>query len=621
MRLSFINVTIHDFMSLHNVSLDLKNAGFTLVKGTNTNTADSAYSNGSGKSSLFEAIIWCLTGETLRGTKDVVNKNSKDGTYVTVEFTFDNSHFCIRRSKDHVEYKTNLYIEKDFTDISGKGIRDTEKIFKDILPDITVNFLGSVILLGQGLPVRFTQNSPSGRKDVLEQLSKSDFMIEDLKSRVSKRETFLKSSLRQLENELLVLESTIKLSVQQKQDAEQKLSTLVDASKLTEQVDSIVQELASLKLSTTTDKNSTEDTRVQLLQHKVDLQNQLLQVKQEIDSRFSQSTYSVTQEIQHLQTRATILKDTIYKVESIQDVCPTCGRKLDDVHKPCIDTERQEYSSVTEALSRKLKEKEQLDKDRCKAQQQAEEDTRKTILTIDEKLSQLKQQEDAKVAQEKQIQNRITYLTNSKDSLEKQIAESEFIRKTLTDTIITCEEAITKFSEEISVKESLRQNMQDRLTIQNKFSTYLKRDFRGYLLTNVIDYLNNRVKDYSKDVFDSEVVEFILSGNNILIKYAGRDYENLSGGERQKVDLIVQFSIRDMLSSYRGFSSSILVMDEIFDNIDSTGCSKIIDLISKRFNDVESIYIISHHAEVLNIPVDSTIHIVKDSSGNSTLTL
>ena len=117
MRISFINVTIHNFMSLQDISIDLKDAGFTLVEGKNTNTADNAYSNGSGKSSLFESIIWCLTGETLRGTKDVVNKNSKDGTYVSVEFSFDNSLFYIRRSKDHIEYKTNLHIEKDFTDM------------------------------------------------------------------------------------------------------------------------------------------------------------------------------------------------------------------------------------------------------------------------------------------------------------------------------------------------------------------------------------------------------------------------------------------------------------------------------------------------------------------------
>ena len=133
--------------------------------------------------------------------------------------------------------------------------------------------------------------------------------------------------------------------------------------------------------------------------------------------------------------------------------------------------------------------------------------------------------------------------------------------------------------------------------------------------------MNNRVKEYSQDIFDKESVEFILDGNNILIKYDGRDYENLSGGERQKVDLIVQFAIRDMLSSYRGFSSSLLVLDEIFDNLDSLGCSKVIDFISKRLSDVDSIYIISHHSDELNIPVDNILHVIKDKEGNSTITL
>jgi len=147
----------------------------------------------------------------------------------------------------------------------------------------------------------------------------------------------------------------------------------------------------------------------------------------------------------------------------------------------------------------------------------------------------------------------------------------------------------------------------------------LKRDFRGYLLSNVITYIDARAKTYAEDVFNTQDISFKLEGNNILITFQSKDYENLSGGEKQKVDLIVQFSIRDMLSEYMNFSSSILVLDEIFDNLDSTGCEKVINMISKRFSDINSIYIISHHAEELNIPVDSYLTVIKNSDGISSI--
>ena len=106
-------------------------------------------------------------------------------------------------------------------------------------------------------------------------------------------------------------------------------------------------------------------------------------------------------------------------------------------------------------------------------------------------------------------------------------------------------------------------------------------------------------------------------GNNIEISYCDKQYENLSGGERQKVDLIIQFSIRDMLSQFLNFSSNILVADEIFDNCDSVGCQKIINMISNKLTDVESIFIVTHHENELMIPYDSKLTVVKNNYGIS----
>ena len=93
-------------------------------------------------------------------------------------------------------------------------------------------------------------------------------------------------------------------------------------------------------------------------------------------------------------------------------------------------------------------------------------------------------------------------------------------------------------------------------------------------------------------------------------------YETLSGGEMQKVNIIINLSLRDMLCQYSNFSSNILVLDEVFDNLDSISCSQIIDVITKRLTDIESVFIITHRAELM-IPADNTINIVKDETGIS----
>ena len=92
----------------------------------------------------------------------------------------------------------------------------------------------------------------------------------------------------------------------------------------------------------------------------------------------------------------------------------------------------------------------------------------------------------------------------------------------------------------------------------------------------------------------------------------------MSGGEKQKVDLIVQFSIRDMLCKYLNFSCNIIVLDEIFDNLDSIGCDRVINLISTQLSDINSIYIVTHH-EDLEIPSDIKWIITKSELGVSTV--
>ena len=65
-----------------------------------------------------------------------------------------------------------------------------------------------------------------------------------------------------------------------------------------------------------------------------------------------------------------------------------------------------------------------------------------------------------------------------------------------------------------------------------------------------------------------------------------------------------------MLSRYLDFSSNILVLDEIFDNLDEVGCQKVLNLISNKLVDIESIFIITHHTDI-SIPYDNELVIVK----------
>ena len=73
------------------------------------------------------------------------------------------------------------------------------------------------------------------------------------------------------------------------------------------------------------------------------------------------------------------------------------------------------------------------------------------------------------------------------------------------------------------------------------------------------------------------------------------------------------------MCKYLGFTSNILFLDEITDNLDNVGCKGLMDLISTSLVDIESTFVISHHSDELVLPIDSEIIVEKNSNGISSI--
>lgn len=624
MNIYFKRLVIDNFLSIGHADINLENAGYTLVNGKNNNTTDLAVSNGSGKSSIFEAIIWCLCGETLRGSKNVTNIFGNDGTVVTLTFSFDDKNYQILRSKDHSKYKTTLRIEVDGNDISGKGIRDTEKILSETLPELNVSFLGSVIILGQGMPLKFSNYSPSGRKEVLERLSKSDFMIEDLKNKLSDRKLILQTNQRKIEDEILVTKTSLNSCKELYENSQKELSNISSKESCTSDLerykDSLNKLVAEKGLILETFNIASVDAEISKLESDKAVEFQkYTQEKSAKDDEKCRYQGQIQEKLLGTRNKIATLEKYLQEVENMTDTCPTCHQKLLDFVKPNVEKEQQEH---TELMSQEIQLSAQLSeylatyKTNC---EKLEETYNKSILLIDKTLLELKTTRCNNVSKVTTLEEKIHNINNTIKDTETNLAIMNNKIIEVKERIQSYENQIDTYIQKLKTLEEQRADCQNRLSVISKFETLVKRDFRGYLLTNVISFINSRAKVYAKDIFDNDLIEFVLDGNNISITYQDKDYDNLSGGERQKVDLIIQFSIRDMLSEYLGFSSSILVLDEIFDAIDATGTDRVINLISTRFSDVNSIYIISHHAKELNIPVDNVVTVVKDTSGVSSV--
>lgn len=617
MNITFNDVTLKNFMSYEDETVFLERNGYVLVSGINNNPDDNAKSNGTGKSSLFSAISWALTGLTVSGGKSVENIHTEGTTEVTLNFTLDETHYKVVRTKNPSNLK--LYVNGE--DVSGKGIRDTEKILHQYLPDITHSLINSVIILGQGLPQKFTNNSPSGRKEVLEELSNSDFMISDLKNRVQKRSSELSTQIRAVEDNVVRLTTKIDSCHGQLEKLNNDLSRMTD-----------------IELNDYISQNKTFEDRIDFLKKEHD---RITSEKTELEMKLSQAnddvsesllTYNdkkqnlpvkdilpLTTKITEVNTQITSLSNEIRSLKNVQLYCPTCHQKLPDAHE--IDTTDKE--NLLESLRWDLTVlQSDLNKDKEYNKNiinQFEKEFNESHKILKEKESELSNQlgllNNELMVLNNDINSYTTKIETNKIKIQNFVREKEYIK----DEIEKCKKELEESRLDLKENNLKHNDLELHRAVNNKMSNILKRDFRGYLLNNVIEFISGQAKQYSLDIFGTDKLDFYLDGNNIVIIYDGKDYEVLSGGEKQKVDVIIQLSIRDMLCKFLNFSSNILVLDEITDNLDSVGCQKMFNLISTKLNDVQAVYIITHHKDELYIPYDDVITVIKGNDKISRL--
>lgn len=614
MILTFKNIHIENFLSFGTADLLLDRGNYVLVKGENENPVDNAESNGSGKSAIFDAIVWALTGTTTRECKNVSNINSDNGAKVTLYFNVDDCEYEVTRTKDYKPLGSTLKIIRNGEDVSGKGIRDSEKLLSEYLPDLTSSFLGSVIILGQGLPQRFSNNTPSGRKDVLEKLSKSDFMIDDLKQKVSDRKTQIQKLIRENEDKLLAATTSKSRMLKQKESIDRYLQELPDKHELQEKIDTYNRKVEELVEEVEGKKQRLESESItELSKEKECKLLQLSSLNSSMYSELEQKKSEYSDQINELSERKQSLKSYIRTNENIRDVCPTCGQKLIGVEKPNVDKERQELGEVETSLfdiSAKRDSELNVIKDSyMKKSKELDNEIQQLgnqILEKSKAQSELKRSIEELQKSIEQCKYRVASLVGQMDALEENAVRYNQELTSICDQLNEIEKEILYYTNE-------QGPLNRRSEIISKMNTILSRDFRGYLLTNVINYISDRAKFYSMQVFGNDNIGFQLAGNAIEISFDNKEYSNLSGGEKQRVDLIIQLSIRDMLCKFMGFSSNIIVLDEFIDGLDAKGCEQILGLIANNLTDVGTVYIITHHSSVA-IPTDDEIIVVKDSN-------
>ena len=618
--IQFKKVILHNFGSYGHAELDLQNRGFCLVSGQNNYSKDNALSNGSGKTFLLNAICYALTGETISGIKtNLKNINTDEpDSYVQLEFLYQKDLYSLCRV---IAPKTDFKIFRNDIDLSGKGIRESEKKLQELLPELNKDLIASTIILGQGLPNKFSSFSPSGRKDLLEKLTKSDFMIEDLKTRIATRQQELSLKIREFEDSLLANRTQLNGHINEleklKLSIEHQAPPDFDELLNNQNMKLLELENASAKLQEGTE---IDESQLEILNTRlVEVTAEKTKVSNEEFSAYNSAYTDLNSKKIKLEVELSNLVKEINKLKAITDTCPTCGQQLPNVRKPDTSMLENTLKAIQEKLTVAKSDIHKCDTQHTNYQAQIEEAFKEELTNTNSAILALK----AKI-QEHKINSRMCT-----DSLNKERAVynkliydkqnwNNFIQRQQNE-IAALEAEVARLTNLISVTSLAKEDFDQRLIVVKKMDQLTKREFRGYLLSNIINYIDQKAKQFSETVFGTKELSLEINGNALDITYCNKAFDSLSGGEKQRVDLILQLSIRDLLNSYLNLSANILVLDEVTDFLDKKSCRAVMQLLEKELNTIESVFIISHRASDLEIPIDSELRVVKNENGISEL--
>jgi DNA repair exonuclease SbcCD ATPase subunit len=571
-------LAVKNFMSVGNAmqAVHFDRRDLTLVLGQNLDLGgdDTGARNGTGKTTIINALSYALYGNALTNIKkdNLINKTNGKNMLVTIEFEKDGIDYKIERGR-----KPNtmaFYIgnqEQEITDESQGDSRETQAEIERMLGMSHEMFKHIVALNTYTEP--FLALKSNDQRTIIEQLlgitvlsDKADLLKEQLKA--------TKDAITQEEYRIKAVNDA-NARIQEQIVALKRRQTLW-STKNTEDIAALEAGLAQL---------NEIDIEQELLNHDaLQTQNEVAKAVREV----TRWRVACEQEQVKLIKTQDKLKAEIEKLEKHE--CYACGQAIhDNKHEQVLDEKR---ATVQETSLQYLANDTQLMEHIQTLAELGEPgpiptvfyDTKEDAINHKNSIANFKQQ--------------IATKRSDQDPYAEQIAEME--------TQAVEEINYDMMNELVNVKEH-----QDFLLklLTNKDSFIRKR-----IIDQNLSYLNARLGQYLDRIGLPHTVKF-LNDLTVSIEELGRelDFDNLSRGERNRLILSLSWAFRDVWEN-QNQPINLLFIDEVIDTgMDSSGVENSLAILKKMAREGNrSVWLVSHKDELAG-RVNNVLSVVKEN--------
>jgi len=559
----FKTLTYQNFLSTGNTptTIDLNRSSATLVVGA----------NGAGKSTMLDALSFVLFGKAHRNINkpQLVNSVNQKKLLVTCEFSIGKTEYRIVRGIKPVVFE--IYRNGKMINQESHS-RDYQKVLEQNILHLNHKSFHQVVVLGSGNFIPFMQLPANLRRGVIEDLLDINIFTR-MNLLVKERYTSLKNEISQTDHQLDLLKSQIQLK--EKHIKKLQEIDLQQATKNQKKIDDLKEEIELLRVRNTDLRKEYDSKNPDFeAQHKKDSDK-----RKELEGYRGQIRSNIN----------SLVKDV--KFYENNDTCPTCHQDIgDDIKKERTDEAKTRAKELNMGL------------------EQIEDSISKCGQSIDQLTQSLKEMSDIM----SQVMVNDSMIRNIEKDIDKTSAEK-------TDTSHIEEEKV-----ELEEKKSDLDGMLNHKSNQLEKRSYY--DAVGELLkdsgikTKIIrEYLpvmNNLINKYL-NILDFFVLFNIDESFNETIKSRHRDdftYPSFSEGEKQRIDLALLFTWRQVARMKNSANTNLLILDETFDSsLDADGVDNLIKILYTLRED-SNVFIISHKQDLLDGKFPAKIEFVKTNN-------
>ena len=224
---------------------------------------------------------------------------------------------------------------------------------------------------------------------------------------------------------------------------------------------------------------------------------------------------------------------------------------------------------------------------------------------------------DSLLAKANSIRNEVTSYQSKKAALVSKLNEAEDALSTLSSSNTLLKDAETELEtiivETLSLSDERSTLLSDRKFIETAVMLLKDGGIKTKIIKQYLPVINTLVNRYLQ-VLDFFVHFDLDESFQESIRSRHRDdftYESFSEGEKQRIDLSLLFTWRQVAKMKNSVATNLLILDETFDSsLDADGVDNLTKILD-TLDDDTNVFIISHKGELLDGKFESKIEFVK----------